>query len=117
MGILALIRGAILCLKELRIPGDQRQPFSFGFLAEKSVYAKILVIVALGIGYGIFLDPLGYILSTAGFMLCLTFMLSKRVKINLTLSLAFPIVTYLVFSTLLSLSLPRGILGEIFPYF
>jgi putative tricarboxylic transport membrane protein len=70
-----------------------------------------------GITYGMFLDYLGYILATAAFMLAMTFMLSKRTKVNLILSLCFPIVTYVVFATLLSLSLPRGILGEIFPYF
>lgn len=117
VGFLAVISGGILCLKELRIPEDKREAFSFGFLAEKSVYSKMLAIVVAGIAYGMLLDPLGYILSTAGFMLFLTFMLSKKVKINLILSTAFPIITYVVFSTLLSLSLPRGILGEIFPYF
>ncbi len=117
VGFLALIPGVVLCLKELRRSPEKREPFSFGFLSEKPVYAKMLVIVVLGIAYGLLLDPLGYILSTAGFMLCLTFMLSKWYRINVIISLAFPLITYIVFSTLLSLSLPRGILGEIFPYF
>jgi putative tricarboxylic transport membrane protein len=104
-------------LRERALPREDRKPFSFGFREEFSVYVKIAITVAAGIAYGMMLEPLGYVLSTLGFMLLLTFLVSPRVVQNLAISFAFPLVTYVVFSTLLNLSLPRGILGEIFPYF
>ena len=117
VGGVAFLSGVILVLREIRCPGEGKKPFSFGFAAERRVYVKIFITVAGGILYGLALDPVGYVLSTFGFMLLLTFLVSPKIAQNLLISFVFPLVTYLIFSNLLSLSLPRGILGDLFPYF
>jgi len=117
VGGVALLSGIVLVLREIRRPQAEKQPFSFGFGAERRVYVKIFITVGGGILYGLALDPVGYVLSTFGFMLLLTFLVSSRVVQNLLISIVFPLVTYVVFSNLLSLSLPRGILGDLLPYF
>jgi putative tricarboxylic transport membrane protein len=117
VGGVAFLAGLVLVLRERACPREERKVFSFEFREDRKVYVKILLTVAGGIAYGMLLDPLGYVLATMGFMLFLTFMVSSRAVQNLAISLLFPLVTYVVFSNLLSLSLPRGILGELLPYF
>ena len=117
VGGVAFLAGLVLVLRERSLPREDRKPFSFGFREEFQVYMKIAITVVAGIAYGMALEPLGYVLATLGFMLLLTFLVSSRMLQNLVISFTFPLVTYVIFSSLLNLSLPRGILGEIFPYF
>ncbi len=116
IGGLALLSGLVLLIRAKIVSPKDNTSFSFNFVRDRGVYLRILVTVVAGILYGMVLDKWGYILATAFFMLILTFLVSKKVVQNLVISILFPLATYLIFSNLLDLSLPRGILDEIFPY-
>jgi putative tricarboxylic transport membrane protein len=70
------------------------------------------VIVALLFGYILLFIPLGYLISTALFILAVTMYLDSRHWIrNLVYAVLFPLVVYFVFTELLRVTLPGGLLG------
>jgi hypothetical protein len=71
----------------------------------------ILVVAASAIFMLIFFLPLGMIVSSALFLAAVLFLLNRGGTVtNIALSLAVPIVVYLLFQTLLNAGLPDGIL-------
>lgn len=110
-GLLTLL-GAVLLLKEMFLPKEQRNMISLQIPADgRTVLIRIMLTSVSGIVYGFLLDPLGYLLSTMLFMLALMFMVNKpsRWLHNIAVSVGFSLATYVGFATLLHLSLPRGI--------
>jgi putative tricarboxylic transport membrane protein len=111
-GALAFLCGLILLVKDLRQKKSNKEIFHLGLKENKNIYIKIGITIFLGIAYGFALVPLGYVISTALFMLLVTRLINgPRWLENLLLALAFPVVTYVVFAIMLGLSLPRGLLS------
>ncbi|MGC9372770.1 MAG: tripartite tricarboxylate transporter TctB family protein [Thermovirgaceae bacterium] len=109
VGIIAVVCGALLFLRELKITKEDLTPFDWAFGAEKQIYTKIVITIILGIIYGFTLRTAGYVITTMLFMLAITWLINGRHWIENTLiSLLFPVVTYTVFAIMLGLSLPRG---------
>ena len=74
----------------------------------KQLLLLALVASAIGIGYTLLFELLGYPLSTTLFLMAYMFFLNgrKRWKINVIVPLVFSTCVYLVFAMLLSVSLP-----------
>jgi len=70
---------------------------------------KLIFLTCLsGIGYAIFFEHLGYIISTTFFIGIIMFAINgkKNWKLNLSVALIFSVVVYFIFSYLLSIPLP-----------
>ncbi|MDN4075485.1 tripartite tricarboxylate transporter TctB family protein [Fictibacillus terranigra] len=79
---------------------------------EKQDPKKVFVLSLLLLGYVLLFFPLGYLLSTALFILSVTMFLDREHWIrNVIYSLAFPGIIYLVFDRVLAVYLPLGPLG------
>ena len=114
VAILLLFLGILVLVKEFRTSKELKSMLSFQLDAEgKKVLIRIVITSIAGIIYGFLLDPLGYLISTAVFMLGLMFLINTfaKWKQNIMVSISFSLVTYIGFATLLHLSLPRGILS------
>ena len=73
--------------------------------------------ISMGIGYGLVLDWLGYLIATFFFMMIVTTLINVgRHKQNLIISVLFSVISFISFALLLKLSLPRGLLGGILPF-
>ncbi len=73
---------------------------------------RLGVIIALLVGYVLLFVSLGYVVSTFLFVLAVTMYLDSRHRIrNLVYAIVFPLVVYFVFTQLLQVQLPTGILG------
>jgi len=115
--IAVLVIGCGLWLLAKEFLSKNRQPFSWGFIADRWVWVRILLTMAAGICYGLVLDGLGYLIATFLFMIVVCEMINVgRHGQNLIIATAFPIVTFVSFALLLKLSLPRGILGAVLPF-
>ncbi len=107
--------GVALIINDLR--SKERKPFSWGFAAESGIWIKIVVTMLAGIGYGLVLDWLGYLIATFFFMMIVTTLINVgRHKQNLIIAVLFSVISFLSFALLLKLSLPRGLLGGILPF-
>ena len=112
---IAIVSGAALIAKDLR--AAERPAFSWGFSANRGVWLRILAVMALGIVYGLVLDWLGYPIATFFFMIGISELINDgRHLQNIAMAAIFSVVTFVVFSLILNLSLPRGILGDILPF-
>ncbi|KJR46583.1 Tricarboxylate transport protein TctB [Desulfosporosinus sp. I2] len=114
IAILLILLGILLLVKEIKTPQESKSIVFFQLTPEgKKVLIRIVITSIAGIIYGFLLDPLGYLISTAVFMLGLMFLVNTLVrwKQNIIVSISFSLVTYIGFATLLHLSLPRGILS------
>lgn len=73
---------------------------------------RLGVIIALLVGYILLFVPLGYVISTFLFLLAVTMYLDSRHWIrNLVYAILFPLVVYFVFTELLRVTLPTGLLS------
>jgi putative tricarboxylic transport membrane protein len=73
---------------------------------------KVFLISLFLLGYIVLFVPLGYLLSTALFILCVTLYLDRKHWIrNVIFSVAFPVTVYFLFDRVLSVYLPVGPLG------
>ncbi|MET3696631.1 putative tricarboxylic transport membrane protein [Bacillus oleivorans] len=73
---------------------------------------KVFLLSLFLLGYVVLFVPLGYLISTALFILSVTMYLDRKAWIrNVIYSLAFPITVYFVFDRVLSVYLPLGPLG------
>jgi putative tricarboxylic transport membrane protein len=105
-----ILCGLWLLAKELL--NKERRAFSFGFVAERAIWLRILLSMAAGIVYGLILDGLGYLISTVLFMFVVGELINVgRHRQNLLIALAFAVFTFIAFALVLKLSMPRGILG------
>ncbi|HOO89072.1 MAG TPA: tripartite tricarboxylate transporter TctB family protein [Synergistales bacterium] len=115
IGSVAMIAGGLLCVLDRR--SGKGQPIEWNFVADRAVWSKILVIMLLGISYGLVLDSWGYLVATTVFMFCITLLINRRHFLqNLLISIFFPVVTYAAFAVALQLSLPRGIIENMLPF-
>jgi putative tricarboxylic transport membrane protein len=115
VGSVAMIAGALLCFLD-RISGKSK-PVEWNFAADRAVWFKIIVIMILGITYGLVLDSWGYLVATGAFMFCATMLINRgRFIQNILISVFFPVVTYAAFAIALQLSLPRGIIENMLPF-
>lgn len=77
---------------------------------------SLSVLVAMLAGYAVLFIPLGYLLSTAVFLMALmTYLNRRRVLTNLLFSVLFPVAVYLLFGFALRVTLPAGILSGVLP--
>lgn len=114
VAMLVICCGLWLLVKEFL--NRNRQPFSWGFVADRAVWVRILLTMAAGITYGLVLDWLGYIIATFLFMMIVCEMINVgRHAQNLVIAVIFPVFTFVAFALVLKLSLPRGILGAVLP--
>jgi len=67
--IAVLVIGCGLWLLAKEFVNKNRQPFSWGFIADRGVWIRILLTMAAGICYGLVLDDLGYLIATFLFMM------------------------------------------------
>jgi len=113
IGVMALVCGVSLVLSHVLSKGPKSDALSIKIGPNRVLYGKIVLTVLLGILYGLILDSVGYVISTFLFMLLLIATINnmKRMVENLIVSLGFSLLTYTVFSILLKLSLPRGLLS------
>ena len=79
--------------------------------AEKSTFKVVAgVVVATGIYFALF-EPLGYAISTALFLLVMTYYFNKgKTLMNVLTSVLYSFISYYVFTAWLGVNLPRGLL-------
>jgi putative tricarboxylic transport membrane protein len=115
VGAMVTGSGLLLLAKDLR--AAERRPFAWGFAADRAVWLRIALTAAAGIGYGLVLDRLGYLLATFAFMLVMSSAINARRHLqNLAVAAAFSIVSFVAFGVVLKLSVPRGVLGAVLPF-
>lgn len=116
VGTVAIITGIALVLQD-RNPAKKSKKAEFGFAKHKSVWIRIALISIVGIIFGLVIDSVGYMISTAVFMFVVAILINKnRYVQNLIIALLFAIITYGVFAVALKLSLPRGFLEQMLPF-
>ncbi len=117
IAVLAIIAGIALILGDALKKGEKSAKADFGFKTHKDIWFKILAITVAGIVYGLILDSVGFLLSTALFMFFMTMMTNKKkIGQNVIVALSFSIAAYLIFAVALKLSLPRGFIETALPF-
>lgn len=107
VGISSILCGIFLCRNDKKC--SDKKLVNWGFVTERGIWIKIIITVALGILYGMYLDEVGYMVTTSIFMLLVSMLINKgRFVQNVLLSVGFAVISYGVFALALSLSLPRG---------
>ena len=115
VAVIMILSGAALCINDRR--SGKADPVEWNFVKERDVWIKIVLTMVMGVIYGLVLDSLGYLLTTAVFMFCATMLINKgRLVQNIIISLLFSSVTYGAFAVVLQLSLPRGIIENMLPF-
>ncbi len=116
VGFVAVIAGIALIVQD-RNPTKKSKKAEFGFVKYKSVWIRIALISVAGIIFGLIIDSVGYMLSTAAFMFVVSILINKKRYIqNLIIAVLFAVITYFVFAVALKLSLPRGFLEQLLPF-
>lgn len=116
VGTIAIITGIALLLQD-RNPAKKSKKAEFGFVKYKSVWIRIALISIAGIVFGLIIDSVGYMLSTAAFMFVVSILINKKRYVqNLIIAVLFAVITYFVFAVALKLSLPRGFLEQLLPF-
>ncbi len=73
---------------------------------------RLVVVVGLLLAYIFAFIPLGYVISTFLFLLAVTMYLDRAHLVrNVVYSVVFPVLVYFVFTQLLTVALPPGLLG------
>ncbi|MBP2076909.1 tripartite tricarboxylate transporter TctB family protein [Oceanobacillus polygoni] len=105
-----LILGGFLLVLSVLLFFNKEEEDARVFIAREDL--KIIgIVVALILLYIVFLEPLGFVISTALFIFICSFLLGYRNNIvNSIVSLLFPITFYLLFTRYLMISLPAGVL-------
>ncbi len=115
IGSIAMIAGALLCINDRKHKNPD--PVEWNFAADRAVWSKIIIIMILGVIYGLVLDSWGYLVATTAFMFFATMLINRgRFIQNILLSVLFPVITYAAFAIALKLSLPRGIIENMLPF-
>jgi putative tricarboxylic transport membrane protein len=115
--IAAVVLGCGVGLLVKEVLNKERKSFSWRFIADRTIWLKILFTMVAGIVYGLVLDWLGYLISTIIFMMfvCSLINVGRHVQ-NVIIASTFSISTFVAFALVLKLSLPRGILGAVLPF-
>jgi len=77
----------------------------------KRVWGRTIWIIAWSAIYGATIEPLGYLLSTGIVTFALLAYFNKGWVFNIILSVVTPVSIFILFDTLLKVSMPRGVLG------
>ena len=116
VGVAAIVAGVALMVLDKR-PGKAGKKADFGFKEHKDLWLKILLTTVVGIAYGLVMDTVGFLGSTAAFMLFISFLINKgRTAQNIIVAVAFSVICYGVFGVALKLSLPRGLIESLLPF-
>lgn len=75
---------------------------------EKKTNKLILLTCISGVGYAMFFEHLGYVISTSLFIGIIMFAINRKKnwKLNISVAVIFSVVVYILFSYLLSIPLP-----------
>lgn len=77
----------------------------------KKSYIRVLVTFAVAVGYALLFEPLGFVLASALMVAILTVYYGNRNVVIILLVLAgAPLAIYFIFTTVLKVSLPGGLL-------
>lgn len=105
-----VVVGLILTLKREDVT-EKNRAVIFNLSTEKELMLDVGYTCVAGIIFGLILEPLGYLIATFLFMTAMMFVANgRRIAYNISIGLAFSLVTYGLFFGLLEVSLPRGIL-------
>lgn len=75
-------------------------------------WPRLAVVVGLFIGYALIFIPLGYMVSTALYLVSMVTVIDPaRWKRNAVFAVAFAVIVYFGFTELLRVRLPAGVLG------
>ncbi len=77
----------------------------------KRMWGRTIWIIIWCTAYGATIEPLGYLLSTGVVTFALLAYFNRSWIFNVALSVITPVSIYILFDTLLKVSLPRGVLG------
>ncbi|WP_243299647.1 tripartite tricarboxylate transporter TctB family protein [Bacillus litorisediminis] len=116
IGILLIVTSVILIISGLiearRKPNKIEKKAGSKEEGEPQDKKKVFLLSLFLLGYVVLFVPLGYLISTALFILSVTMYLDRKAWIrNVIYSLVFPITVYFVFDRVLSVYLPLGPLG------
>jgi putative tricarboxylic transport membrane protein len=96
-----------LLVQSFRKPGSAGKP-----TGEKRMWGRILWIMGWCVIYALSMETLGYLLSTGMISFALFAYFNRgRWLANMILSLATPTLIFILFNTLLKVSMPRGWFG------
>ena len=96
----------------LLISGARQKGVGGGPEVKKSMRNRVLWIISWCVFYAVTIERLGYLFSTALVTFALLWYFNRRSWVfNLILAVATPVSIFILFDSLLKVSLPRGILG------
>ena len=96
----------------LLISGARQKGVGGGPGVHRSMRNRVLWIIAWCAFYAVTIERLGYLFSTALVTFALLWYFNRRAWVfNLILAVATPVSIFILFDSLLKVSLPRGILG------
>lgn len=100
--------GMLLLLVDFR--SKTKDYIRIDFETNRGVYIKIAATIVLGILYGLIIETVGYVISSFLFVFVVMLIINNfsRLMECLLVSLGFSIISFVVFFTILHLSLPRG---------
>ncbi|MFD4420582.1 tripartite tricarboxylate transporter TctB family protein [Agromyces sp. NPDC058484] len=112
LGILLVAGGAALALTGLRFrpaTADETEP-------PTRDGRRLWITLAMLAAYVVAFIPVGYLLSTAAFLMGVTSYFSPRSwKSNIVYAVVFPVIVLVVFEYLLRVPLPEGLLAGVLP--
>jgi putative tricarboxylic transport membrane protein len=108
IAVCIMLCGLLLLLVDFR--SKIKDHIRIDFKTNREVYLKIAATIVLGILYGMIIETAGYVISSFLFVFLIMLIINNFSKLmeNLLVSLGFSIISFVVFFTVLHLSLPRG---------
>ena len=108
IAICMMLCGLLLLLADFR--SKIKAYVKIDFESNREVYIKITATIVLGILYGMIIETVGYVISSFLFVFVIMLVINNFSKVieSLLVSLGFSIISFVVFFTILHLSLPRG---------
>ena len=108
LGIALLITAALLAAEMWKARHEKPAPAEAGALGQYLVVAGIAVWTWL---YFLLFEPLGYVIATTAYLLGLTIYFNRGKWVaNVSTSILFPVISYLLFTKALGVNLARGVL-------
>ena len=117
LGIGFLICGAFLAITAVRSAAAGNQPPFLqppAWFADKWAVLRVVTVLAVVVFFVVAADSLGFLLTTGiGALVSLTVLSASKIQIA-SISLAFPLAAHFVFSSILRVPLPRGVIEKLF---
>jgi putative tricarboxylic transport membrane protein len=125
LSVMLIVSGLLLVglgLRRVRVMGIERELMHYGDAEDLGELVlpdeppvpprRLVVVVAMFIGYALIFIPLGYMVSTALYLAAMVTVIDRaRWKRNLVFAVLFAVIVYYAFTRLLAVQLPVGILG------